>query len=393
MWFAVIAVKRVFAGRELFESHAAQYSGEKLRQLMLEDAVLMTDADRGIVKILRFYAVQFILTALLVIASGGLGIGVPLSFLVLLIALFIAGFCLIGFLGVLRREHALAAEGMAPAPADRALPLPAIGLLVLIAASAGIAFSSDTSLLPPALIAAFFGWLARLFSGLFNPSEAPPPPPPEFEEMAAPRMPELPQELMDMAGQSDPWPYWDYVKYCMIGIAVFLFLWFMVYPLLSRPRLALGGLSPLEYFRRFLVRWFLAVGRGLASFLASLMGGGGRLKTAKPSPAGIHRLAGDLLAGYSAAKRREMRRSVTLFARLILWGAEYCKVAWKPSYAPGEFCAFLAAAAPPETAEAVIRCGELFEKALYSALPLTEAEGREFKNVVEQVTADKGRSR
>jgi hypothetical protein len=292
-----------------------------------------------------------------------------------------------GFLGFLRREHAFAAEGMVQAPADRALILPAI-VIVVIAALAGIVFSSDTSLLPPALIAAFFGWLARLISSLFKPSEADPPIP-RFEGIAAPSMPVIPQELREMAGQSEPWPYWDYVKYCMAGIAVFLFLWFMIHPLLSRPRFALrGGVSLPEYLRRFLVRWFSAVFRGLAFFLASLREGGG-LKLARPPAAALNRLAGALLAGYSAAKRREMRRSVTLFARFILWGTEYCGVTWKPSYAPGEFCALLAAAVPAEihAGPAIVRCGELFEKALYSAQPLSDDEGKEFRRLVEEVVS------
>jgi hypothetical protein len=388
MWFAVIRVKRVFAGRELFEAHA-RYSGERLRQLMREDAVLMAGADRGMVKILRFYVILFAAEAVLACACTALGIGVSLPFRILLIVLFIAGCCLMGFLGVLRREHALAAEGMVQAPADRLLVLPAMGLGIIIAAAAGLVFSGDTSLLPPALVAAFFGWLARLIASLFKPSEAAPALPlPRFGEIPPP-MPVIPQELMDIAEESKPWPYWDYVKYCVTGIGVFLLLWFMIYPLLSRPRLTLGGgVSLPEYLRRFLVRWFSTVLRGLASFLASLRQGGGRLKIAKPSAAALNRLAGGLLAGYGAAKRREMRRGVTLFARLILWGTEHCGVTWKPSYAPGEFCALLAAAVPAGTraGPAVIRCGELFEKALYSARPLSGNERKEFKRLVEEVS-------
>jgi hypothetical protein len=295
-----------------------------------------------------------------------------------------------GFLGILRREHVLAAEGIVPAPSDRALPLPAIGLFVLIASAAGLAFSADTSLLPPSLITAFFSWLARLLSSLSKPTEAVRLP--QLGETMAPQMPGIPQELMGMAEQGEPWPYWDYVKYAMIGAAVFIFLWFMIHPLLSRPRLALGGLSLTQYFRRFLIRWFSARARGISSFFASLREGGSRLKIGRPSPADISRLAGDLLAGYSRAKRKDMRRSVNLFARLILWGAAYCKVVWKPSYAPGEFCALLAAAvqakdlaAGPAVGPAVIRCGELFEKALYSDQPLTKDEGEEFKTKIEEI--------
>jgi hypothetical protein len=36
--------------------------------------------------------------------------------------------------------------------------------------------------------------------------------------------------------------------------------------------------------------------------------------------------------------------------------------------------------------EGIIRCGELFEKALYSAEVLSSAEQQEFKNTVEEVT-------
>jgi hypothetical protein len=37
--------------------------------------------------------------------------------------------------------------------------------------------------------------------------------------------------------------------------------------------------------------------------------------------------------------------------------------------------------------EGIIRCGELFEQALYSADVLSAAEQREFKTLVEQITS------
>jgi hypothetical protein len=101
---------------------------------------------------------------------------------------------------------------------------------------------------------------------------------------------------------------------------------------------------------------------------------------------------------YSLAKKQDMRRSVTLFARLIIWGGEVCQVTWKPSYAPGEYCGILAASSKDTLGaqdngsllkrlnEGIIRCGELFEKALYSADVLSSAEQQEFKNTVEEVT-------
>jgi hypothetical protein len=200
-----------------------------------------------------------------------------------------------------------------------------------------------------------------------------------------PEMSGMPPEFLELGEQKEPWPFWDYVKYGLIALAAFLFLWFMVYPLLSRPRSSLGGMSLLETFRRFLVRWFKNISRGLAFFFASL--GGGGIKMAKASGAEIRRFADDFLAGYSPAKRREMRRSVTLFARLILWGSETLKVSWKASYAPGEYCLLLAGKAPADSGPAIIRCGEIFEKALYAANPLSNDEQKEFKRLVEEVTA------
>jgi hypothetical protein len=90
-----------------------------------------------------------------------------------------------------------------------------------------------------------------------------------------------------------------------------------------------------------------------------------------------------------------MRRSVTLFARLIIWGSDVFQLTWKPSYAPGEYCAILASSAASTAAlegaslkkEKIIRCGELFEQALYSAEILSTAEQREFKNLVEEITS------
>jgi hypothetical protein len=92
-----------------------------------------------------------------------------------------------------------------------------------------------------------------------------------------------------------------------------------------------------------------------------------------------------------------MRRSVTLFARLILWGSETLKVSWKASYAPGEYCALLAEKVKTITANpgemklagkipAITRCGEIFEKALYAANPLSAGEQKEFKDLVGELT-------
>jgi hypothetical protein len=383
MWFVVLVIKRIFAERELFESHTANYHGEKLRAVMLEDSSLLSEADQSLRKLMKIYTVALVLTVLFTFVCIGLGIRLPPSLLASLILLFIAGICLLGFLGILRREHAFAAEGIVLPPQDRARPLPVMGLFALIASGTGFLLSADASLLPPGLIAAFFRWLFSIINGLFKPVEGGEPPPRMMDFMQD--TPRMPHELLELGEPQEPWPFWDYVKYALIALAAFLFLWFMVYPLLSRPRTSLGGMSLLEKFRRFLVRWFTNLGRGLAFFFASLRGGG--IKMARASGAEIRRFADDFLAGYSPAKRREMRRSVTLFARLILWGSETLQVSWKASYAPGEYCAFLAGKAAVESSPAIIRCGEIFEKALYAANPLSADEQKEFKEMVEKVTA------
>jgi hypothetical protein len=102
-----------------------------------------------------------------------------------------------------------------------------------------------------------------------------------------------------------------------------------------------------------------------------------------------------MLAGYSPQKRREMKNSVTLFLRLILWGSEQQNVTWKPSDAPGEYCAKLSGrVAEQETAAghaaAIIRCGALFEEALYSQAVLPDAKRAEFKELVQGITAERG---
>lgn len=411
LWFLVLSIKRTFACRELFELHISRHEGEALASLMLEDSALMSEADRGIQRLARFYGIWIALTALLALGCSALGVTLSLPFLILLTALFIAAFCILGFLGMLRREHAFAAEGIALSPADRAFSFPSAALFVITAAGTALLLSSDSSLLPPGLIAAFFRWLAGLLSSrMRSPPEAGDTPPPVMDFM--PQGPMLPPELLEAAEEQEPWPFWDYLKYGFLALAVFLFLWFMVYPLLNRPRLSLGGLSLLEYFRRFLCRWFSVLSRGIAAFFAALRGGPLKLKKPGLSAAELRSVTGSILKGYSPAKRREMRRSVTLFAKLILWGSETLKVNWKPSLAPGEYCSILAAAsesaaasaagasvtasgsgtADPakKTGPAIIRCGEIFEKALYAAQPLPREDGKEFRELVEKTVRGKG---
>jgi hypothetical protein len=195
------------------------------------------------------------------------------------------------------------------------------------------------------------------------------------------------------AEPSEPWPFWDYVKYAAIGLLILLFIWFMIHPLLSRSG-ATGKIPFRLKLARLILQWFNSLRQGIAYFFSSLRKNDGSTRMNRPGDESIKNMARDLFAAYSQAKKREMRNSVTLFARLILWGTETLHVAWKPSRAPGEHCAALVRAlAEAETADgnaaetcaAITKCGELFEEALYGEATLSREKQKEFKALVEKI--------
>jgi hypothetical protein len=256
-----------------------------------------------------------------------------------------------------------------------------------IAALLALISSSDASLLPPGIILVFFSWLGRLLSSLFKPGE-----PGEIDFPRQMGMPMQRNSLADMFPDTEdtgPWAGWKWIKYGILGLAVFLFLLFMIYPLLKRSGFSLKP----TVIRAAIERWLRDLKKGVRAFFAALRDRGSTLKMKKPDPEKLRRIASELSSG----RRKEARRSANLFARIILWGIETIGVAWKPSIPPGEYCALLAAvlektAAPEPPAEqvslreAVTRCGELFEKALYALMPLSDAEEKEFRRKVEKIT-------
>ena len=380
IWFPVLSIKRIFSGQELFESHIRLYDGERLRQIMLEDSSLMSEADGDVRKLMGYYGFLFIPSLILLIICGILGIPLSWPLIVLLVFLFAFGASVTGFLGFIRREYSYAAEGLVLPGRPRALA--AAVIVVLGAAGLGILFSSNRSLLPPGLIADLLRRLAAFLNSLFRPAEGPPvPPPPPQSSQAGPQG--LPPELLELMGETTPSPFWDYVKYGALALAAIFFLWFMIHPLLGRSRIFRGMRSLPKKAASFLRTWLKAMLRGLAIFFKSLRESGGK-NLFSPTAEALHRLENNILEGYSPAKRRELRRSISLFARLIYWGSEAMKVPWKPSHAPAEYCGLLAAVA--DKAQAIIRAGELFEKALYSPRPLSRKEREEFKGLIEAVT-------
>jgi hypothetical protein len=190
--------------------------------------------------------------------------------------------------------------------------------------------------------------------------------------------------LFPEAENSGPWPGWKWVKLGVIILAALLFLLFMIYPLLKRSGFSLKAGT----IRAAVVRWFADLGKGLSAFFQAFRERGSQFKMKKIDREKLRRIASELFAG--GVTRKEIKRSVSYFARLILWGIESAGVPWKPSLAPGEYCGLLSAALDnfPEKREPVIQCGELFEKALYSGRPLQTEEERDFKNMVQSITGD-----
>ena len=380
VWFPVVTIKRIFSGQELFESNTRQYEGEKLRQIMLEDSSLMSETDADIKKLGNYYTAAFIPSFILLFVDGALGLHFGYTLIILLIMIFTLGACIIGFLYFLRREYSYAAEGLSLAGRPKATM--AAVFVVLGAAAAGLLISSDKSLLSPYILLDLLRRIAAFLESLSKPAAEQP----RFE------MPQqqpsgnmgLPQEFIEMMGESQPSPFWDWLKYAALAAAALLFLWFMINPLLSRSKWYKGIRGLPGKILVFLKNWFGILAKGIAGFIRSLGEGSGAKKIIPVSKEALKRLEEDILGTYSPAKRRELRRSISLFARLIYWGTQILKITWKPSHAPMEYCTLLAKAAP-ETG--IIRAGELFEKALYSLNPLSINERSEFSDLVEKITA------
>ena len=291
-------------------------------------------------------------------------------------------------------EHYYAGEGISLSVNDRAKRIFAMIILTALCLAAAIIPASDKSILSFSLITGFFSWLLSLFRRpLHRPEET------VYRE--TPMGMDFPQALFNL-DETAPSPLWEIIskyilailKYGIIILAAAGFIRFMISPLLNR------GNFPKELsFRRRLFRitaeWFRGLFVFFASFFADLKNSRAARKLRKYGEAEIQRTAESLFSAYSAAKKSDMKRSVTLFARLILWGGETRHAEWKPTLAPGEYCAILASAspldgegAPQNLGEGIIRCGEIFEKALYSAEVLSGEEKKEFKDLVEEITAN-----
>jgi hypothetical protein len=314
----------------------------------------------------------------------------------LLIAILVNGICIMGFFGIVKREQYFAGEGIVLPAFDRNKRILGMGIFAAICIAVAILVSSDIAILPFSLIAGFFGRLSALFRRPV-PALSETPPLPTMTPM------DFGQPFQDIGTEvQGPSLFWEWMKYVLIALAAAGFIVFMISPLLNRGS-SKGKLTFRRRLYRIIAEWLKGILSALKSFFVfighSMAAGKTGRGLLKPGRAEIKRMAETVLGAYTQAKNREMRQSITLFARLIIWGGEARNVEWKPSLAPGEYCTLLAAAAPSATAppsaadksalkrqnSGIIRCGELFEKALYSAEVLSEAERNEFKEQVELV--------
>ncbi|MDR3140086.1 MAG: hypothetical protein LBT95_10520, partial [Treponema sp.] len=323
VWLSVIFLKGVLGAREIFEAYTRQYRGTELQRILLEDADFMISADTRFAKTLRIYTFQLFLSGALTALAAVLGIALPFPLFFTLIAVFINAVFIFALFGLFRQEHYFAGEGIALAAPDRSKRILSMLIFPLITALGALIFASQKSILPFSWIISFFSWLLSLFDRPALPQYAPPVS--QAVPEAADDMPMGGLALLLGDEPAEPWPFWDWLKYGVIALGALAFLWFMVKPLFDRDRFNPEGLSFRERLIRLFLRWLRDLRAGAAFFWASLFGGGG-VKTGQTRAADISRLAADLLSAYSPAKKREMRQSVTLFARLILWGARVYQV-------------------------------------------------------------------
>jgi len=399
-WIYVISLKRLFSARRHFETYTNLYQGEKLQSVLFGDSALLQYTEENIDKTQWRYFLQLVLITFTAFVCSILRGRLPLSLYALLACLLTGAICLFGFFEIMKWEHYYAGEGISVSINDRTKRILAMIILTVICLSIAIFPASNKSILSFSLITDFFKWLFSLFRRPLQLTE-------ENISQEIPMSETLPgPSPFDFEIRKHS-PLWEIVtrylkiilKYAIIVLAAAAFIRFIISPLLNR-----GGYSKEMSFHRRLIRitteWFRGIINFFASFFANLKNSGAIRKLRKFDEAEIRRTAESLFSAYSSAKKSEIKQSVTLFAKLILWGSEVRHVEWKPSLAPAEYCAVLSAAsqnsgdaaidsgsALHQINEGIIRCGEIFEKALYSAEILGDAEKDEYKNLVEKITA------
>jgi hypothetical protein len=398
IWINVINLKQFFSARMLIEKYSESYQGEQLREMLFEDFSLLQYSNELVTKISQNYFYQLVITGIIALFCAIYEIPMPLNLSLLLTVILVGSICIFGFFEIVKWEQYFAGEGIGISAHSRSGRLLAIIALSLLCFCAAILLASDKSLLPFSLITGFINWLFSLsifedaqLDQIFRENFADLPDTNRFfyndiDEINRPSILELILKYGSII-----------LKYGLIILITAGFINFMISPLLNRGKVY-RNITFSKKLIRIITEWIRGIYSAIASLINYLKSNSEKRKLKKYNAAEIQRAAENLFGAYSPAKRRDIKRSVTLFARLIIWGSEIRHVDWKPSLAPGEYCGILSASSPPAAIadnetdlqkqnESIIRCGELFEQALYSAEVLSDSEQKEFKDLVEEITA------
>jgi hypothetical protein len=402
VWTQVCSLKQLFTCRKQFDEYAQTFRGSRLQEALSDNPALLSYTNEKIIQTRKSYFAQLAIAALLLITTAFIKTRFPAPLYFFLILLLLGAACLFGFLVIFSREQYFAGEGITLPPFDRVKRMISIGILCGLCAVIASLFSFNKNILSVSPIIAFLKRLLLFLQRFIKPRAGAALPELDFPLMNM----DLNSAFPDLGELKEPWKIWTWLKYGLIAFLAGAFAWFMVSPLFNKGGKA-GKLTFLQRLRLIIKEWAKGLLDAFILFLVLIKNSGGALKLRKPNSDEIRKMAETVLGAYTAAKKRDIKRSVTLFARLIIWGGEVLHVTWKPSFAPGEYCGILASnlvtnaltppvipaeSAPAETgtaadrAEWIIRSGELFEKALYSAEALSDAEQKEFKDLIEAVT-------
>jgi hypothetical protein len=392
-WVSVILTKSIFNARKRFEIITGSYQDEKLQEKLFEDSALLYYTSENINKAWENYLVQLGIIGFFAVYGAVNRITLPLSLNLFLIFILAGAVGIYGLFEIIKWEQYHASEGINLSEHNRAKRIFAIIIFSIIGIIIAAIFASDRTYIPLSVITGFFAWIFSFIK--INPSTTRKAPLPELPSDAA-LMPAIPEEMIT------PSPIMEQIvkytgiffKYGLILLAAGLFVRFMIAPLVNRGDAA----RKLPFFLRLvliIIEWFKGLLSAIVSFIKGIKDNNAMLKLRKTNEEQLRRAAENIFNAYSPAKKRNIRQSVTLFARLIIWGSEERDVTWKPSFAPGEYCALLAASPPvvenvnidlQKQNEQIIICGVLFEKALYSKDILSEEELSEFKTLIEEIT-------
>jgi len=412
IWTGVISIKQLFNTRMRFETITKNYQGEQLKDELFNGTALLQYTDSNIKKIWLYYFNLLFIIAVLALVCSYFKIQLPFSLNLLLIILLVTGVSIYGLFEMIKWEHYYACEGLNLYSHDRLKRMFAIILITLPALTIAILLSSDNSLIPLSLVTGFFIWLYSLvnFAPImrdindFSHSDS-------DMNMAREILPIVENTTSPVLGMIYKYGL-TILKYILIILAAAAFIKFMIAPLLNRGKTE----KKLSFFHRIILiifQWFKGMLESIVSFFHNLKNNKTK-KLVKTKIDDIYITAQNILDAYSPERKHDIYQSAALFARLIIWG-QTRGITWKPSHAPLEYCELLTNAPfinsayledneldtqdsedsepvmqsqePDLLKSIIILCGEIFEKAIYSAEGLSSFEQCEFEKLIHEITS------